>query len=182
MVTATAPAQLASFWTEEQADVLHFSLVSNGFRGLGWLNRFGDSDFSLSNNARAIISSPVFKPIPGVLYDICLFRGGSLHFRHIRRITKNIGAYAKSHMCLNPPLELACIMRQEIADSHIRKMGLRAIVIMHRVKVAEKPCLLRIHSHKGASWLDTAADNPDHEWPEDYGFAYLEGISSCWKR
>lgn len=157
----------------EQDGVIYLSVTSDGTTGPQWIERLEGKGFRLSDYAKSVLRSPDFKPTSGVTTEIAILKG--MLFEDKDRITKKIRAEADKRKLTKPNAEVACLIREVLADEEIEAMGLWGIVAMHEpIKDSDGvPGLLGADRHDDGRWLDACYGKPDGGWHRGRGFAFV---------
>lgn len=108
-------------WREEN-DIIYLSVTSNGTTGKEWITRLTKKGFGLSDYAKSILRSEVFKPTSGVTTEIAILKGNL--FTDNDRIATTIRAFATEQKLEAPNAEVACLIRENFSDEDIEAMGL----------------------------------------------------------
>ncbi|MDD4607251.1 MAG: hypothetical protein PHS07_02885 [Patescibacteria group bacterium] len=151
----------------KQDGIIYFTVTSDT-TGEGWIERFKDQGFDVSDYAQGVLRSPDFKPTKGVTRKIAIIMGTTWdHYRD--RTTKNIRAKASELGFTTPSGEVACLIKEQFSDEKIKAMGLYWIVTMHEpIYVNGDPLLL----DASISRVVTYYGNPDRRWSRGDGFAF----------
>ena len=159
-------------WTEREG-VIYFSVTSDGTTGPQWIERLKKKGFRISDWAESLLKSDDFKPTNGVTTEVAVLKG--MLWKDSDRITSNIRAEADKRKLEKPNAEVACLIRERLADEDIEAMGLWWIVTMHE-PIKDSDGVLRLllaHRSDGGRWLSTAYGSSDIRWRDDAGFAFV---------
>ena len=159
-------------WREEDG-VIYFSVTSDGTTGEDWIKRLEGNGFRVGDYAKQVLRSPDFKPTNGVLTEVAVLKGTL--FEDNDRVTKKIRAEADKRKLTKPNAELACLIRELLADKEIEAMGLWYIVAMHEPinDFDGDPHLLCADRGGDGRRLNACGGGPLDEWCRDDGFAFV---------
>ena len=157
-------------WREEDG-VIYFSVTSDGATGEDWITRLESKGFRVGNCAKQVLRSPDFKPTNGVLTEVAVLMGTLFE----DRVTKKVRAKADKRKLTKPNAELACLIRELLADKEIEAMGLWYIVAMHEPinDFDGDPHLLCADRGGDGRRLNACGGGPLDEWCRDDGFAFV---------
>jgi len=156
----------------EENGVISFSVESDGTTGPEWIKWFDENKYPLESDVRKVLGSDKFKPTKGVKYSVRVLKGEL--YEDDKLITKDICGDAKTRKLLDPPLELACLIRRKFTNEQVREMGIYCLIIMHEaVEISGDLHLLCVDCYVSDRWLSTNYDRPDGGWDRLDGFAFL---------
>jgi len=160
-------------WRKENG-VIYFSVTSNGTTGPEWVAK---QEGFLSELAKSALLSPDFTPTKGITTDVAVL-GVSL-FEDDKCITKEIraeayaGTFTQGKKLFDPNAELACLIREKFTDEEIERMGLWAIVAMHKpISIYGDPILLYASRSGRGPWFSACLEQPRDGWLRTFGFAF----------
>jgi|GEM_PF-3025528 len=148
-------------WREE-ANVIHFSVTSDGTTGKQWIARLEAKGYRLSDYAKSLLRSEDFKPTNGVTTEIAVLKG--IIFTDTDRVTKKIRAEANRRKMTKPNAEVSCLICEMFTDKEIKAMSLSWIVAMHEsIEDSDGGLSLLIADRDDVgSWLSTYYDDTDN--------------------
>lgn len=155
-----------------EGDIIYFSVTSDGTTGDGWIARLENKGFRVDDYAKEVLRSPDFQSTSGVTTEVAVLRG--MLFEDKERLTTNIRAEAEKRRLSKPSAELACLIREKLADEEIERMGLWYIVAMHEpIKDSSGvPSLLCASRNDGGHRLRVRRGRSDRGWVRGFGFAF----------
>jgi hypothetical protein len=167
-LTVSAPT-LA--WIEVDG-VIYFYVTSDGTTGEQWIARLEQKGFRVSDYAKGLLRSKVFKPTSGVTTKVAVLRGSFFSVDR-DRTTRNVRAEADLRKWMKPNAEVACLIREKFSDEDLEKMDLWWIIAMHEpIEVVGIPYLLTARRLNDGRWLNTYWDHPDNQCDRGDGFAF----------
>jgi hypothetical protein len=107
----------------------YFNVESDGTSGEEWITRLLNKGFVLDEYSKRALRSSSFVPTRGVKTEVALMH--PTYIEHSERTRGRICAEAKQRMFSTADLELACLIREKLSDSQIRKMDMESILVMH---------------------------------------------------
>lgn len=151
-----------------------YKLTSTGRTGADWITHLESKGFRIGTYAKQLLNSPDFKPTNGVTYEV------AIHKIEGFKTTKQIRGEAKKLGYETPNAELACLIRENISDDEIRKMGLWYIVTMHEpIKDSVgAPLVLGSDRDDDGRWLSARYGGPGVKWRDSGGFAFVVSQST----
>lgn len=155
-------------------------IKTTGLTGSEWITRLEKKGYKVSSWASNILNSPTFKPSKKMELEYVIVRLtveslssdiGKKYFY----TTQEIRDYAESKGYRTPPADLALILREEISDEDIEKLGLWWITVMHEPITDSDgdPRLLRVSRDVDGRWLGADYGRPGDGWVRGYGFVFL---------
>lgn len=165
------PVELAHRWTKARGTI-RFSVVSDGWTGLEWIEYCYKNGHKLSTQERFILNSPNFKSTPaGVTVEIEILTGEL--FKDSERT--NEGAYSKGvHRNLaKPNTDISCLIRKAFTNGQLADMELVAIIGMSEPIDSQNgvPTRLGFARHTNGFWLGLY-DGDGGGWSREVGFAF----------
>ncbi|MFA6416219.1 MAG: hypothetical protein WCW56_01895 [Candidatus Paceibacterota bacterium] len=167
-------------WTVDENGVIYLTLpATTGRTGEEWITHFEQKGDRPTSYAKSVLRSKKFKPSIGVVNKIAILPAKL--WKDSDRLTKQIrrdahaGTFSKGQKLSDPQAEVACLIRDYLTDEEIEALGLRYIVDMHEpIEDSDgDPRLLSADRCGGGRGLSTYFDNPDCQWNDSSGFAFL---------
>ena len=157
------------WWREKDYEgnsIIRFTVTSDGKTGPEWVKYLKDNGYELSEHkyhlkAKEIINSNDFVRSNNITYDVVVLKGNTV--RDSSRCFERILREGKKRKYEQPPIEVACLIREKFTDEEIKKMGLWMIMIMHGP----------IKNHKG-SYNIMCIDRDEQK-------KCISVYSACWK-
>jgi hypothetical protein len=173
-IAASAP------WTIDAEGNIHFMVTSNGMVREQWEFYFESSGFQFSGEptTRQVLRRAKGAPTCGITYHVVVWPSGNIIPPD--RGTKEIRVAAEARGWQKPHWEVACLMRQALADEQLEEMGLRWITTMHQPIVmgsgGRTSYLLGLDRYdEHGPWLNARTGNT---WDDRGGFAFIESQDS----
>jgi len=156
----------------EEANVIYFSVISDGTTGEEWVKRLSSKGFRVSASAKQLLRSPRFLPTNGVATEVAVLKGPLFNDNDL--VTSKIRAEAKKRQLLPPSVEVACLIREKFTDEELEAMGLWGLVVMHEpIKDSDGcPDLLSAGRSGDGRWLCADYGGPARRWGRGSGFAF----------
>ena len=167
-------------WREED-DVIYLTLPpTECITGLGWEQWYKDNGYFLSDEARFLLNSPNFKLVNSVTTEVVILLGSQL-FRDTDRSVRNIrdaghaGKFTQGQKLFDPNTEIGCLIRKNLSNDDIERMGVWGIVTMHEPIKNSEGFLAMLSAQKSGSdkWLSTECGRPDYKFMDGLGFAFI---------
>lgn len=150
-----------------------FKVTTAGRTGGDSITALEEQRFCISNYAKELLLSKEFVATNGKTFKLAFIMGDE--FEDNERTNENIRAEATSRGYVNPPVELAPIVRELFLDENLKSMGLLGLVIMHKpiTDSGGDLGLLGPRCHNDGRWFETFDGRPGYRWGRDYGFLFL---------
>ncbi len=125
----------------------------------------------VSSWAKDVMSKPQFVVTNGKTYRLVVIRGDEFA-TDAERTTANICAEAVRRRYLEPPAEVAALLRKKFTQE---ELGFPYVVVMHKPITDSDgyPRLLALRRGGYGEWLDVRYDNPDERWRREDVFVFL---------
>ena len=133
----------------------------------------GDQATYCMTKSKDVNGNLAFVSTTGITYKPVVILGEQ--FEDDDRITSNIRKLAGEKKYITPPAELAPLLREEISDEDIEKMGLWRLVVMHE-PIADSvgcPLLLGVGRYDRGRFLRAYDGRPTDRWDRVFGFVFL---------
>jgi len=152
-------------------------VTSNGRTGRQFFASLEDQGYRVSDYAMELLRSPEFVPTSSKLYKIIVIMPDE--FKDEERTNTNIRAKAESYRCIDPPAELAPLLREVFSDEDIEAMGLFSLIVMHKPIHGDRgrSGLLGIDRHTMGRYLYSFISRSDHKCSREEGFVFLAPTS-----
>lgn len=125
----------------------------------------------VSSWVKDVMSKPEFVATRGKTYRLVVIRGDEFA-TDAERTTANIRAEAARRRYLEPPAEVAALLRKKFTQE---ELGFPYVVVMHKPITGSHggPSLLVLGRGDGGEWLDAWRGNPDERWNRGSVFVFL---------
>ena len=161
-------------WREKDG-VIYFSVTSDGTTGKDWITRLERKKLRVGSlYAERVLRHDAFKPTCGVTTEVAVLKG--MLFEDSDRITSKIREEADRRKLSKPNAEVACLIRERLADSEIKAMHLLRVIVMHQgydIGSDVDPVLLGADRSDKGHWLCGYCGRPEKGWSRDHGFAFV---------
>ena len=121
--------------------------------------------------AKDVMSKSEFVVTKGKTYRLVVIRGEEFA-TDSERTTANIRAEAVRRRYLEPPAEVAALLRKKFTQE---QLGFPYVVVMHK-PIADSDCyplLLGLDRRGDGEWLDAWYGDPDDRWYRGFVFVFL---------
>ena len=121
--------------------------------------------------AKDVMSKSEFVVTKGKTYRLVVIRGDEFA-TDAERTTANIRAEAVRRRYLEPPAEVAVLLRKKFTQE---QLGFSYVVVMHKpiTDLYRYPRLLVLRRNADGEWLDAWFGNPDRQWSRENVFVFL---------
>jgi len=148
-------------------------VVSDGLAAEQSIAELKAEGFNVWNEVKFLMRSSAYVVTNGVVYRVGIIKGDE--FDDNVRTTENIRKEAARRRWIEPPAELARLLRKKVSDKELEKMGLWWLVVMHKpVPVSDGgPLLLGLSRGGDGRRLNAYDVKPGYRWDREDGFAFL---------
>lgn len=141
-------------------------LKTTGLTGTQWLARLDKGGYKVSSFAKEIILSKEFDKLnlkKGVSQEIAIVKHSDVG---VNPTTQEIREYAKAKGYDMPTPEFALLVREQLSDEDIEKLGVWYVLTLHDpIKDSDGgPCVLYAGRDDGGRWVYAGWDNPGRRW------------------
>lgn len=125
----------------------------------------------VSSLAKDVMSKPEFIATKGKTYRLVVIRGDEFA-TDAERTTANIRAEAVRRRYLEPPAEVAALLRKKYTQE---ELGFPYVVVMHQPITGSSgiPHLLALGRHGSGVWLSAWYGDPGEQWHREDVFVFL---------
>ena len=125
----------------------------------------------VSSWAKDVMSKSEFVVTKGKTYRLVVIRGDEFA-TDAERTTANIRAEAVRRRYLEPPAEVAVLLRKKFTQE---QLGFSYVVVMHKpiTDSRRNPRLLALNRSDGCEWLDAWDGRPGNRWRREGVFVFL---------
>ena len=150
-----------------------FEVTTDGRSGEQFIIDLEEQGDHISGYAKGLLRSKEFVVTKGLPYRLALILGDK--FKDDERTTDKIRAYAVERGYLDPPVEVAPLVREMFSDEDLEQIGLRALIIMHKPVsgLGGGPRLLGVIRDGGGRRLSAFDGEPGVSWSHGFGFVFL---------
>lgn len=152
----------------EKNGIPYLSVVADSSNGPEWSRRLKRENFNIGNDAEEVLNSPDFTSIDNNVSIITMAIIAGKVFKDDERITKNIRAYARELGFTEPVHGHGCLIRVNLSDEDIEKIGLCGVVTMHGGSH-----LLGANGGGDGRWLRACGGDLGNGWSRGHGFAFV---------
>lgn len=151
----------------------YITVVSDGLTGEQSISRLEAVKYNLGDEAKFLMRSKDYIVTNGVVYRVGIIKDSE--FDDASRTTENICKEAMRRCWIEPPAELARLLREKLSDEDLEKMGFVWLIVVHKTIAASDgyPNLLGLDRRGAGRKLNTAYSIPGRRWSREYGFAFL---------
>jgi hypothetical protein len=150
-------------------------VVSDGLNAEQQISKLETAGFNVWPEAKFIMRSgdAVYVVTNGVTYGVAIIKGDE--FDDNSRTTENVRKEADRRRWIEPPVELARLLREKISDEELERMGLWWLVVMHKTILVSvgNPSLLGLSRGGRGRELRAFCGSPSFRWSRKDGFAFL---------
>ncbi|MFH0952643.1 MAG: hypothetical protein V1838_05730 [Patescibacteria group bacterium] len=153
-------------------------VTTNGRTGEQCFTDLEERSNRVSDYTKEALRSKEFVATDGTVYKLAVIFGHE--FEDNERTNENIRNEAAERGYLEPPMEPAPYLRDMFSDEDLEKMGIWALVLMHKPFYDSVGDLnvLGVSRSVDGPWLDTFDGHPGDRWFRGLGFVFLVPASS----
>lgn len=158
---------------EAVSDMIVRYVTSDGRTGEQFIADLEKARYNVGDWAKDVMRKPAFVSTNGQTYQLVVIKGEE--FEDDDRITSNIRAEAARRGYLTPPAEVAPLLREQISDEELERMGFWGLVVMHEPITDSDgdPDLLGLDRRGEGRWLDACFSEPGYPWSSGRWFVFL---------
>lgn len=176
--TLTLQVTDSAFLLPEQEGVQYFFVTSYGLEKRFWRNSLESRGFKIHGKIESMINSSEFNRTSGAVSKIAILPGSM--FTDKERNNNGIFSKATKLNLVEPTLEMACLLREHLADQSISDMGFSKIIVMHNPVKDYDGNLRRLELSQGelGAVYPYIANKSDPYYSADCGFAFLVSVNT----
>jgi len=153
-------------------EVMHCTLVTDGTTGQEWILRLMSKGIELSDNAKAVLNSPDFKPTTRRTIEVGILKASQ--FIEDERKTERITAEASRRGWSQLDAEATCLILEKLSLQECKKHRLESVVVLHKPinNSEDTPSFLGATILETKRMLIACMDKFNGHWNFGFGFAF----------
>ncbi len=151
---------------------MHCTLISDGTTGQQWILRLMSNGVELSDNAKAVLNSPDFKPTSGRTIEVGIIKASQ--FIEDERSTERIAEEASRRGWSRLDAEATCLILEKLSLQEFKTHRLDSVVVLHKPinNSEDTPSFLCATILETKKMLVACMDKLNGHWNFGFGFAF----------